>query len=405
MAEQEEPALTQTEEEMEEDGREEAADTGATAGKKPKFPCLRCRKNVGRQKGVKGVQCKTCLHWVHADCQGLSKEVYNLIANPEKYGGFCWNCDSCMASTHRLEAIVKAYETRIQEVEARAVRTEGRVQDVEKRVENVEKKQEGQEERMERREEQNRQRQKMEWREREIRRKNVVMHRIEEAGEEATRAEERKEWDLCSCENIFKALKMETTDRTAVKFIRRVGERREEPRPMVVGFWRESTKEEIIEKARELRNTNFTEVGIVPDLTQEQRKEEEAMVGEVEKRNEKRTEEDRAKNLEWIVVGKKGEKRIIKGVARQWGGTQTGGQSRGRGGNGGGEWRGRGGRVTEGGSSWRGGARGTGRESIGEARGGGWRGGAIPRTRINSKRTYDQLAEGEEGIEEPRAKH
>jgi len=43
-----------------------------------------------------------------------------------------------------------------------------------------------------------------------------------------------------------------------------------------------------------------------------QRKEEEELRGEAEMRNnEELTDEDRSKNLAWVVVGARGEKRLI----------------------------------------------------------------------------------------------
>jgi hypothetical protein len=67
---------------------EEDADNG---GRAAKYPCLRCKKNVGRNS----VRCKTCQLWVHVECGGISKEVFNILANPNKYGmGVSWNCDS-----------------------------------------------------------------------------------------------------------------------------------------------------------------------------------------------------------------------------------------------------------------------------------------------------------------------
>ena len=97
---------------------------------------------------------------------------------------------------------------------------------------------------------------------------------------------------------------------------------------LLVGFHRKEEKNELMEKSKELRNTEFKEVSIVPDLTQQQRKEEAEMVRESERRNETRTAEEVAKNLEWMVAGRKGEKRLFKGPARQWGGEMRG---RGRG--------------------------------------------------------------------------
>jgi hypothetical protein len=102
-----------------------------------------------------------------------------------------------------------------------------------------------------------------------------------------------------------------------VKFVRRVGEKGEGPRPLIVGLRREWQKEDLLDRARHLKSTRFPEVVIVLDLTKEQRKEKAAMVEEVDRRNKDLSEDDRSKNLEWMVVGARGEKRIVKGVARE----------------------------------------------------------------------------------------
>ena len=103
-----------------------------------KFPCLKCKLNVA--KG--GVRCNTCYMWVHIKCQKITKEVYNVLKNPTKFGGICWNCESCLASTTRLQAKMEALEARFHEVEGRVVRNEGAVLDMGKRVDKVEKRQE-----------------------------------------------------------------------------------------------------------------------------------------------------------------------------------------------------------------------------------------------------------------------
>jgi hypothetical protein len=51
-------------------------------GRAAKYPCLRCKKKVGRNS----VRCKMCQLWVHVQCGGISKEVFNILANPTKYG-------------------------------------------------------------------------------------------------------------------------------------------------------------------------------------------------------------------------------------------------------------------------------------------------------------------------------
>jgi hypothetical protein len=56
---------------------------------------------------------------------------------------------------------------------------------------------------------------------------------------------------------------------------------------------------------------------VVPDLTKKQRDREAGLREEMLKRNELLSEEDAAKNLQWAVVGGRGERRLIKTAARQ----------------------------------------------------------------------------------------
>jgi hypothetical protein len=142
------------------------------------------------------------------------------------------------------------------------------------------------------------------------------MHRVGEAGENVRTIEERKNWDLRSCDNIFRVLNLDMNSENAVKFCRRVGEKGDGPRPLIVGLKREWQKEDLLEAAKNLRNTQFSETVIIPDLTQEQRREEAEMNNEVERRNRDLTQEDRAKNVEWMVVGARGERRMVKGAVR-----------------------------------------------------------------------------------------
>ena len=69
----------------------------------------------------------------------------------------------------------------------------------------------------------------------------------------------------------------------------------------------------------------FACVTIVPDLTKTQRKGEMRLREEAERRNQDLTEEERERNLQWIVVGSRGEKRIIKGTERDKNSGQGGG--------------------------------------------------------------------------------
>jgi hypothetical protein len=291
-------------------------DPASSQGRAAKYPCIKCKRNVGRNS----VRCKTCQLWIHSECGGISKEIFNILANPAKYGtaGITWNCDSCMASAARLEARMNALEGRFQQVEHKVVMQEGAIQETAKRMDSVEVRQNKVEQALEQERERIRRERAEEMRERETRRRNVIMHRVGEAGEGVNTAEARKNWDLKSCENIFRALEMDFNTDNAVKFCRRVGEKGTGPRPLIVGLKREWQKEDLLDKAKNLRNTQFADIVIIPDLMKEQRREEADMCSEVERRNlSDLTEDDVAKNLQWMVVGARGERRIVKGILRE----------------------------------------------------------------------------------------
>ena len=52
-------------------------------------------------------------------------------------------------------------------------------------------------------------------------------------------------------------------------------------------------------------------------MTKSQRRGEPKLREEADRRNGELTVEDRDKNLKWLVLGKRGEKRLIKGVERE----------------------------------------------------------------------------------------
>jgi hypothetical protein len=81
----------------------------------------------------------------------------------------------------------------------------------------------------------------------------------------------------------------------------------------------ETIKCEILDQARELRNTRYKDVGIGPDQTRKQKQAELKLNEEADRKNrEELTQEDRSKNLKWIVVGQRGEKRIVKETEREY---------------------------------------------------------------------------------------
>ena len=383
-----------------------AAQSKAKKAKAPKHPCLRCRAAV--TKDHKSVQCQTCQFWVHTECQDISDELFRILADPDSYGGVCWNCDSCLASSARLERTVVALETRVKAAETVSNQAINEIKRVDSdiallRRELEEVKNKTKETASQRNEEYVT---REELREREARKTNIIMHRVTEPSEEHKTQEERRRVDTEECRKIFSTLDMEKEGEEDISFCRRIGEKGEEPRPLVVVLRTEETKRKLLGRARNLRGTIHQDIGIVPDLTVEQSREEHQLAEEAERRNEDElSQEDLAKNLKWMVVGQRGARRLIKGVPKE---QQA--------------WRGRGGsdnRRRTGGRHWprRTAARGgpmTGANAT--ALGGATRGGAVNipallppiellpstenRSRIGSKRTRDEVREDQEGMEE-----
>ena len=300
---------------------------------KAKYPCLRCKKNVA--KNSKSVRCGTCQFWVHVDCEGITNELYQVLAHPEKFGGnVTWTCDSCQASAAQIDQVVKAYIERIKDVEKRVSNTESGLKDLDRKVEKMDEKMKGRDDKVEKRIQKGEENVFEEMREREARRANVVMYKVKELEDEKATGRERIDWDKKMCRKIFSAMELEMKEED-VKFCRRIGERGEEPRPLVVGFFSEIEKGRVLRRAKNLDKTRYKEVNICQDLTRRQRMEEEGMRKEAERKNEELTEEDKSKNLRWAVVGARGEKRLIKTTAREQGtgyGTSQrgGGTTRGR---------------------------------------------------------------------------
>ena len=63
---------------------------------------------------------QTCQFWVHVECQGISDKLFSFLVEGE---GVCWNCNSCLASSARLERTVIAFEARLKEQETATTKT------------------------------------------------------------------------------------------------------------------------------------------------------------------------------------------------------------------------------------------------------------------------------------------
>jgi hypothetical protein len=238
----------------------------------------------------------------------------NLELQMKEMGQAYW---ACLSFCNKMNTQIKEVDKRVdqlmgklEENTAGLKKADKKIEKVKKAVGKVERRQEDSEKRIE---------ESMceEMRAREAIRRNVIVHGVPEPDSGTKTDKERTEADLTECNHIFKATGARI-GRRDIRFCRRVGERGIEKRPLLVGLKTEMIKTDLLDAARELRHTVYKNVSICPDQTRKQRMAEKKLLETVVQKNrEELTDEDRSKNLQWMAVGKKGEKRIMKGPARE----------------------------------------------------------------------------------------
>jgi hypothetical protein len=292
---------------------------------KQKETCLACNK--GFTKTDASIQCAICALWIHhKPCSTISDDGFKFLSEQvQATGSADWACRSCMAYSKAITQKVRDVEKRLDEVQKE-------VREGAKEIDRVDKSVDKLRDELDKVKEANKNEKANyitadEYREREARRLNVVLHRVNESDERT--GDDRKAADLTVCNSIFNTIGLGDWTHD-IKACRRIGERRDEPRPLLVILRCETTRTALLEAARHLRNTPYAEVSIVPDLTPAQRQEEAALNLEMERRNkDELTDDDVQKNLKWHVVGPRGARRLIKSYARNQSGPTA---TRGRGG-------------------------------------------------------------------------
>ena len=282
-----------------------------------KDPCIYCGKNCA--KGT--IQCTICALWCHMSCTGLSKEALKgLEIQAKEVGQAYWACRSCMSFNTKWNKQMREVSKRQETTEANVAENSEKIEEVRRVTEELRKELKEQAKRTEGIQERNDTALDKELREREARRLNLVIHGLPEPEENIKEPKARMEQDKMEIEKLFVAMKARTRYH-AIRFCRRIGERGGDPRPLVIGVYSEDEKRHLLEKAKELLYTSYEHVTLVPDMTKSQRRGEQKLRQEADLRNTQLSDEDRSKNLKWLVVGKRGEKRLIKGVERegQWG--------------------------------------------------------------------------------------
>jgi len=275
---------------------------------------LCCGENCNKNQPA--VKCVLCALWAHKDCLRMPDTVYKSLDQQFRETGLAyWVCRPCQNFSQRVKHQFEESSKRQEETEKRVTENEKGISRHEKDIEDVRRTMRQLAERMDQEQERRDGMVCEEMQEREVRRRNLVLHGVPEAPESVRGSRERTEWDKDRCQELFLGMRARTR-KEDLRFCRRVGERGTEPRPIVIGLFKEDDKEHILSKARELNGTMYQNVSIVPDLTKKQRSMEAKMKEEADSRNRNLSAEDMRNNLKWIVVGRRGEKRLIKGVER-----------------------------------------------------------------------------------------
>jgi hypothetical protein len=295
-----------------------AADTQKSKrGKKPAnpdFPCLCCGENCTKSQAA--VKCIMCTLWAHKDCVKMPDATFKLLEEQVKEGGSAyWVCRPCQQFGQRIKHQFAEVNRRQDESERRIDETNKRMDGTEKRMEALEKEMKRMAEKTDKEIGERDDRLCDEMQEREVRRMNLIIHGIEEQPERIKNSRERLELDKERCEQLLITIKARTR-KDDLRFCRRIGEKGDGPRPMVIGLETEDEKRHILARARNLHGSRYHDISIVPDLTKKQRSNEARMKREAEERNKNLTNEDKSRNMKWLVVGRRGEKRLIKGVER-----------------------------------------------------------------------------------------
>lgn len=285
--------------------------------RKKDFPCLKCDIHVKRNDCA--VQCYLCDLWIHQKCAEISDVLFKeLVYQADNSGGTHWACKACRSSSAKLNKKINEIYKKVETLEEEQKDTKKEVETIKDDVKTVNSRIDKIDTTCKNAAESAQEAMFRELKDREEKKNNLIIHNLPEPGPECTKGLDRKYADQKTLAELLSAIDCSLNLEQDLKFMRRIGEKKEEPRPLVVGFHTTSAKSNVLKNAPAIHDTDFFEVSIAPDLTLRQRKEDEEVYKQCEAKNEARTGEDL--NFIWKVVGPRGLKRLIKTKADQSGG-------------------------------------------------------------------------------------
>ena len=149
--------------------------------------------------------------------------------------------------------------------------------------------------------------------ERDERRHNAVIHGLNEAAPDVVDSKARMAKDIEKLEELVAQLDLQI-DMASVRFAKRLGTKTgNESRPLLVQFKESKDRDNLLDNAKNLNTkpAEWKKVKVVCDLTKMQREEETRMRAEAVNLTDKLKGDD-AKNFEYRMVGRRGERKILK---------------------------------------------------------------------------------------------
>ena len=245
----------------------------------PKDVCADCKRKVRRTD--EAVECEVCEIWFHNKCQNVSDALYPVLQ--DKTERVSWYCNYCSRGA-------KPLMKKLQKLSVKQVKTEEEVKKISERVKAIEDVSIGKlipdmdekitskvEEEIE------------EYRERELRKCNLILHNVPESKKEST--EERKVEDTNMVKQIQSEIKAQPIQITSVI---RLGAKTQggKPRIMKVEVANVTQKRSMLQNAKSLRKSEdekMKKIYISPDLSKRAREKGKKLREELTRR---RTEGD-----------------------------------------------------------------------------------------------------------------
>ena len=282
--------------------------------RKKDFPCLKCNNHVKTSEYA--IKCALCDLWVHKDCEGMDTNTFDVLDMQHEQTGQCfWSCKSCRSYALKFDKRMRDIEKRVVQLEESVPKISSDLTNLKTEVANVKASVATMKNSTVEIQHNAASSVFSEMREREHRRSNLVIHNLVEPDASETDNKLRMEMDKEKMNEVCQVLNVTIDVAADLRFAKRLGERsddHEKPRPLLLGFKNNEVREKLLEKSPNLAEIDvWKKVSIVQDLTPMQRTEEKSMREDAAKKNSDLTAED-AENWEWKVVGRRGERRVVR---------------------------------------------------------------------------------------------